>query len=433
MGADHAGKDDMRSRSEAVVVGGGPAGVAAALALGQAGADVVLAAPPHPGSPGGPIETRTAALFAGSINLLKNLGAWEAVAAASAPIRAIRILDDTGALLRAPEVVFTAAEVGLDAFGWNVPNGPLVSALLEAAGRPESRVRLLPTAGIAEVALDSPRARLTSREGLVIEADLVAGADGRGSICRAAAGIGTRAWSYDQAALACSFQHSRPHNDISTEFHRPHGPFTLVPLPGLASSLVWVERPEEAQRLQALEEEAFRKALEIRLQGLLGDVGAIGRRAVFPLSGLTAETFGQNRVALIGEAAHVIPPIGAQGLNLGLRDAATLADCVADALGAGRDIGGSEALSAYSARRRPDIGSRITTVDVLNRSLLSTLLPVQLARGLGLIALKTLGPLRRIAIREGLQWNRDVPALLEADGTRRLQERTAQASRPSAA
>lgn len=433
MGEHRAGKEDMSRPFEAVVVGAGPAGVTAALALGQAGADVVLAAPPHSGGPGKPIDTRTAALFAGSINLLKNLGAWESLAAASAPIRGIRILDDTGALLRAPEVVFTAAEVGLDVFGWNVPNDPLVGALLEGVARPGSRVRLLRTTGIETVALDGPRARLTSREGTEIEADLVAGADGRGSICRAAAGIGTRAWSYDQAALACSFEHSRAHNNISTEFHRPHGPFTTVPLPGLASSLVWVERPEEAQRLAALDEAAFRAALEERLQGLLGKVGAVGRRVVFPLSGLTAETFGQRRVALVGEAAHVIPPIGAQGLNLGLRDAATLADCVADAIGAGRDPGGADVLRAYSDRRRPDITSRITTVDVLNRSLLSTLLPVQLARGLGLIALKTLGPLRRAAIREGLQWRRDVPALLEPDGSRLLAARLSQASRTSAA
>lgn len=401
----------MSEQFPCVVVGAGPAGIATALALGHAGCDVTLAAPrPPPGA----ADTRTAALFAGSINLLKNLGAWQHIAPASAPISAIRIVDDTGALLRAPEVVFTAAEVGLDTFGWNVPNRALVTGLLAAVDRAQSRVRRHETTGIAGVEIEDDRVVLVSNEGVTLEAKLVAGADGRNSICRAAAGIGTRTWSYDQAAIACSFRHARAHNDISTEFHRPCGPFTTVPLPGRASSLVWVDRPAEAQRLMSFDDDAFQAAIESRLQGLLGTVSDVGPRTVFPLSGLTADTFASNRVALIGEAAHVIPPIGAQGLNLGLRDAATLADCVADATSRGCDPGATDVLAAYSRRRHPDIGARVTTVDVLNRSLLSTMLPIRLARGLGLIALKSFGPLRRAAIREGLQWNRDVPSLLKS-------------------
>lgn len=416
----------------AAVVGGGPAGLAAALALGKAGAEVVLAAP-RPG-PAGIADTRTAALFSGSITLLQNLGVWDAVAAASAPLRAIRIVDDTGALLRAPEVVFTASEIGLDTFGWNVPNRALVSALLGAIAEADSGVVLHATEAIVAMETGGDVVELKSQEGAKINARLVAGADGRHSLCRAAAGIATRAWRYDQAALVCSFQHTRPHGDVSTEFHRPAGPFTTVPLPGLASSLVWVEHPDEARRLAGLDEEAFRAALETRLQGLLGRVGEIGPRAVFPLSGLSAETFGRNRVALIGEAGHVIPPIGAQGLNLGLRDAATLADCFADARAEGRDPGGPEMLAAYDARRRLDVGARIATVDVLNRSLLSSsLLPVHLARGLGLFALKTLGPLRRAAIREGLQPTRDVPVLLQPDGARLIAARAAPRAQTSAA
>lgn len=414
------------------VVGGGPAGLATALGLGRAGADVLLAAPPHRPLGQTP-DTRTAALFAGSIELLKNVGAWDLVAPHSAPIGAIRIIDDTGALLRAPEVVFTASEVGRDVFGWNVPNSALVSALLTVAAEPGSGVRHLETAGIAQVEIVQDAARLTSREGDTFEARLVAGADGRNSICRAAAGIATRAWNYAQAAVVTSFRHTRPHGGISTEFHRPAGPFTVVPLPGFASSLVWVERPDEAQRLAALDDAAFREALEERLQGLLGTVGEIGSRTVFPLSGLTAEVFARNRVALIGEAGHVIPPIGAQGLNLGLRDAATLADCVAMAIADGRDPGGPQTLEAYSALRRADVTSRIATVDVLNRSLVSGLLPVHLARGFGIVALKAFGPLRRLAIREGLQPSGELPALLMPDGARLLAERSRPAPRDSAA
>ena len=421
-----------QARFTAAVVGGGPAGAAAALALGKAGADVLLAAPPHRPL-GKASDTRTAALFAGSIELLKNVGVWDAVAPHSAPIGAIRIIDDTGALLRAPEVLFTAAEVGRDTFGWNVPNDVLVAALLGAAAAPGSRVTLRDTAGIATVEAGGDAARLTSREGDTFEALLVAGADGRNSICRQAAGISTRSWRYAQAAVIATFSHSRPHHGISTEFHRPAGPFTTVPLPGLRSSLVWVERPDEAQRLAALDDAAFRDALEARLQGLLGTVGEIGPRVVFPLSGLTADSFGQSRVALVGEAGHVIPPIGAQGLNLGLRDAATLAECVAAALAEERDPGEKRALDAYSAARRPDVTSRIATVDVLNRSLVSGLLPVHLARGLGLVALKAVAPLRRLAIREGLQPSGEIPALLMPDGARLLAERARPGTRESAA
>ena len=422
----------MSRQFEAAVVGGGPAGLAAALALGAAGADVVLAAPPHRAAGQAP-DNRTAALFAGSIEFLKNLGVWDLIAPYSAPITAIRILDDTGALLRAPEVTFTAAEVGLDVFGWNVPNNALVAGLTAGASKPESGVTLQSTLGIAQVEIGNDVATLTSQEGDRFEVLLVAGADGRNSLCRTAAGIATRTWSYPQAAIATSFRHSRPHGSVSTEFHRPAGPFTTVPLPDLSSSLVWVERPEEAQRLAALDEAAFRTAVEIRLQGLLGALGKIAPRAVFPLSGLTAERFGGNRVALVGEAGHVIPPIGAQGLNLGIRDAAALADCVAEALAAGRDPGGSVALDAYSARRRSDVTSRITTIDVLNRSLISDFVPVHLARGMGLVALKTFGPLRRLAIREGLQPSQSLPSLLKPEGAALLAERSRRPARHSAA
>ena len=185
---------------------------------------------------------------------------------------------------------------------------------------------------------------------------------------------------------------------------------------GAASSLVWVERPGPAGRLASLDDEEFRAALETRLGGLLGPIGRVSPRTLFPLAGLTATVLGQNRVALLGEAAHVIPPIGAQGLNLGLRDAAALADCVAEARAGGGDIGAPQVLKAYDAARTGDVASRAWTVDLLNRSLITEFLPVHLARGLGLVALKTIGPLRRFLVREGLQPSRAVPSLMRPAG-----------------
>jgi 2-octaprenyl-6-methoxyphenol hydroxylase len=175
---------------------------------------------------------------------------------------------------------------------------------------------------------------------------------------------------------------------------------------------VWVETPEEARRLMDLDEAAFIRTLDDRLQGLLGTVTAIGPRASFPLTRMSANRLGARRIALIGEAAHVIPPIGAQGLNLGLRDIATLVELVTRARSLGADIGAEPMLSAYDAERRGDITTRTAMVDTLNRSLISDFLPLHLVRGAGLHALNTLPWLRRLVMREGLHPSGRVPALM---------------------
>ncbi len=317
-----------------------------ALALGRTGIETQLLGPlaqrPH-ATP----DRRTAALFAGSIELLKNLGVWDDVAAESEPITAIRMIDDTGSLLRAPEVTFTAAELGLAEFGWNIPNRVLVAALSRAVTAPESNVRIIETEAVTSLKLDGPEALLTTKEGQEASAALVVAADGRNSLCRQAADIETRAWTYPQAAVAAWFTHTRPHGNISTEFHRAAGPFTTVPLPGLASSLVWVEKPEEAQRLAALDDYGFRQALELRLQGLLGSVGEISPRTVFPLSGLTAKT---SRTRARGACRRSRPCHSADWRprpEPGLRDAAVLADCVAEATVHKKDPGSPAVLDPY--------------------------------------------------------------------------------------
>lgn len=395
---------------QSLVIGGGPAGLAAALALAQCKVATCVLAPPHrPNS--GQTDTRTAALFAGSITLLRNLGVWNSCAAASAPVGAIRIVDDTGAWPRAPEVLFTAAEASMEAFGYNVPNTALVEALLDATRR-HPAIATPVTDGVASITVRDGLVEATTREGLCHAAPLVVAADGRNSLCRQAVGIGVRSWSYDQAAVTAQFEHSRGHDGISTELHRGSGPLTVVPMPGAASSLVWVERPQAAAELARLDDAQFRVALEARLRGLLGRIGGIGPRAVFPLKGMSANALGRDRVALTGEAGHVIPPIGAQGLNLGLRDAASIAELAGDAAAAGEDIGGADVLARYGRARAADVGSRTWTIDLLNRSLLSPLLPVHLLRGLGLAVLKSMAPIRRVAVREGLQPSWDVPRLM---------------------
>lgn len=403
----------ITSTSACMVVGTGPAGLTAALSLAHIGAEVTLAGPGAPAAAAA--DTRTAALFNGSITLLQSLGVWEGLEEVSAPLKAIRIVDDTGGLLRAPEVLFEAREVGEKVFGWNVPNAALTEALWAAVRRHE-RITIVETARITQLEIRPDSATAHTAEGETLATRLVAAADGRRSICRAAAGTPTTAWDYDQAAIATRFAHSRPHNDVSTEFHRRSGPLTTVPLPGLESGLIWVERPAIAKRLAELDDEGFRVALEARLQGLLGSIGAIGTRRLFPLSGLTAEAYAKSRVALVGEAGHVIPPIGAQGLNLGLRDAATLADCAAAAMARGEDIGGDAVMRRYHELRKGDVETRIMAVDALNRTLLSTLLPVSLLRGFGLHLIRAFGPLKRALIRQGLEPSGPRPSLMEGGG-----------------
>jgi 2-octaprenyl-6-methoxyphenol hydroxylase len=388
------------------VVGTGPAGLAAALALAGLGLRVAAV-----GAPPAKRDTRTAALFAGSITLLENLGVGEVCRQAGEPILGIRIIDDMGTLLRAPEVTFTAAEAGLERLGYNMPNAALVEALRRRAA--ELPGLTLIDASVQQVVIAADGVELQLGDGRTIAAKLIVGADGRQSLCRNAAEIPVRTWTYEQSAVTCTFMHQRMHEGISTEFHRPAGPFTVVPSPGHTSSLVWVERPAVAHDLAGLDAAAFRTALEARLHGLLGSVGEIGPRGVFPLSGLSAEAAGRNRIALVGEAVHVIPPIGAQGLNLGLRDAACIADCVADTLAAGGDIGAPPVLEAYGRMRRTDIASRVWSIDLLNRSLLSRAPPVQALRGLGLHILKNVGPVRRLAIREGLKPSFIAPRLMQ--------------------
>ena len=395
---------------DVAIVGAGPAGLTAAIALACNGADAVCAGPPFNPDPARP-DTRTTALLRGSVQLLKNIGVWPYCAAEAAPLDAIRIFDETGHLLRAPEVEFRAAELGFEAFGFNIPNQSLVAALLRR-GSELARLRLVETSGADAVEPGADAIRVHLVEQASIEARLVAGADGRNSICRRAAHIDTIGWSYDQSAIACNFEHTSPHGNVSNEFHHPAGPFTTVPLPGNSSSLVWVERPTVVERLMGLSDESFREALESRLQGLLGRVAGLGPRAAFPLSGLTARRFARSRIALIGEAAHVIPPIGAQGLNLGFRDAAHLAELVGRALDQNADPGGESVLHAYDRARRSDVVGRTLAVDLLNRSLLSSFLPIQLARGFGLHLLNALSPLRRYVMRQGLDAESELPDLM---------------------
>ena len=395
--------------AEVAVVGGGPAGLIAALALAATGAATVHIT----GRPVDRADNRTTALLAGSVKALEALEVWPACRDEAAALRTLRIVDDTKRLWRAPEVKFDAAELGLDAFGWNIENRHLTAALTARARGIVHLTRI--DNDVTALDLGDSAATLTLAGGARLTVRLVVAADGRRSLCRDAAGIAVDRHDYPQAALTLNLAHERPHRGTSTEFHTEQGPFTLVPLPGNRSSLVCVIAPEAAGRLKSLGHAALAEEIEHRSHSILGKLTLAPERGFFPLVIETATRFGAHRVALVGEAAHVIPPIGAQGLNLGIRDAATIADLVADARRDGVDIGSAAVTGRYDDVRRPDVRSRTIAVDLLNRTLLSDLLPAQGLRGLGLYLLDRVAPLRRAVMREGIAPSASQPRLLRGE------------------
>jgi 2-octaprenyl-6-methoxyphenol hydroxylase len=394
-----------RITADVAVVGGGPAGLTAAIALAGAGVDTVLVAPPAQA------DQRTTALLAGSVTALATLGVWDACRAHAAPLRVMRIVDDTRRLIRAPEACFVAAEIGLDAFGHNIENRHLIAAL-EARAAQAGLTRIAEPAQSIHSATDGVTIKLRDSE---VHARLVIGADGRHSVCRAAAGIEMQGRAYPQVALTLNLAHARPHNDISTEFHTESGPFTLVPLPGRRSSLVCVLDPTVAAKLNAQSDAALALEIERRAHSLLGKMTVESSRGRFPLAVEATRSFGQKRIALVGEAAHVVPPIGAQGLNLGLRDAATIAELVIETRASSADPGAPELLARYDTMRRADAMSRTIAVNLLNRSLLTDFIAIQGARGLGLYLVDRIGPLRRAVMREGVAPTAAQPRLMRGE------------------
>jgi 2-octaprenyl-6-methoxyphenol hydroxylase len=393
--------------AEVVIVGGGPVGLTAAIALAGAGIETALIARTAPP------DNRTTALLAGSVQALTLLGVWQQCHEQSAALRVMRIVDDTSRLLRAPELRFAAAEIGLDAFGFNIENRHLLAALRQ-------RAQELPALGLVEdeaeaVAITDAAVTVHLKGGGAVEARLAIGAEGRQSLCRTAAGIETDGWRYPQTALTFNLRHGRPHDDTSTEFHTETGPFTLVPLPGLQSSLVFVVDPAEAASLAALPDPDLAAEIERRSHSILGKIALEPGRGAFPLATETARAFGARRVALVGEAAHVVPPIGAQGFNLGMRDAATIGELVVAAHRDGGDIGAAELTAQYDRLRRADVGSRTLAIDLLNRSLLSDFPPLQGLRGFSLFLMERIGPLRRALMREGVAPAASQPRLMRGE------------------
>lgn len=411
------GSPATETRADVLVAGAGAAGLAAALALAEAGFSVVCV-----GQVDRRANGRTLALFEASLRFLKAIRLWPSLRGKAAPIEKIRMIDATGARLRAPAVAFAASEIGLSAFGANVENDVLVETLADhAAACPGLEVH---EGLLTDLHLGADAVEATTTDGRHLTAKLVVAADGRKSLARTEAGISARSWTYPQVALTALLAHEKPHRNVSTEFHTRSGPCTLVPLlpregARHRSSLVWLMTPEEAERRLGLDDCSLAREVAQQVDHLLGTMSLDGARGSFPMAGMSTDKLAGHRIALIGEAAHVFPPLAAQGLNLSLRDCAALVEVLEDARDAGHDIGTLRTLAGYQRARRDDIFWRTNGVDLLNRSLLMDVVPVDILRGAGLFAFSMIGPLRRAIMREGVVPHGTLPRLMQKRPLRR--------------
>ncbi|SFA85126.1 2-octaprenyl-6-methoxyphenol hydroxylase [Poseidonocella pacifica] len=394
-----------RQDTDILISGGGIAGLTAAAAFGAAGFSVICVdpAPPITDAATKGADLRTTAFLQPARAFLEKTGIWPTLAPYATPLRVMRIID-AGGPEPAPRTTrdFDSAELGDQPFGWNLPNWLLRRELV-------SRLKDLPLvdfrSGTATKSLLTREAHalVGLGDGSQIRARLAIAADGRASPLREAAGISVRQYRYGQKALAFAVTHPIPHENVSTEIHRTGGPFTLVPLPdrdGLpCSAVVWMERGAEAQRLMALDDAAFAEAATERSCGVLGPLTLAGRRSLWPIIAQMAERLSGQRLALVAEAAHVLPPIGAQGLNMSLGDLATLLDLAQEAPAT---LGDEAMLAQYNRARHGDIRTRVLGIDLLNRASIAETQALRDVRARGIDALYALPPLRRALMQMGL-------------------------------
>lgn len=390
--------EKKQNRYDVVIAGGGVPGLALALLLGDLGLDVAVLEPQAPlagiaGRNDG--DGRTVALMASSVNILRAAGVMEGCMAHAAPMEILRIIDGETV------VDFHAGEIGESAFGINIPNAPLRTVLWERAAD-HARITLRCPAAVADYTQQPGGVVVQLDDGETLKASLLVGADGRGSKTRTLAGIKTIENDPGQAAITMLIDHSRDHDFTSTEFHRKGGPFTLVPLPGRRSSVVWVEPAERVDALISLRRDDMLHRVQQLSENRLGRIEAMTPPVSWRLRSMRARDITAPRLALVAEAAHILHPMGAQGLNLSLRDIAVLAEEVADAARTGLDIGGAGVLDRYAARRRADILTRRFGTDSLNRMIRVDALWARGVRGVGLRAVGGIAPLRHFAMREGI-------------------------------
>lgn len=388
-----------------LISGGGVAGLTAAAVFGSAGFSVLCVdpAPPITERDAEGADLRSTAFLQPAQALLDRAGLWERLAPHAAPLQVMRIVDAGGPTPEPRQTKdFNAADLSELPFGWNLPNWLLrreMVARLDAL----DNVTFRPGTATASVFTRESEAKMRLSDGSGVRAKLVIAADGRNSPVREGAGIDVKTIRYGQKALAFAVTHPIPHENISTEIHRSGGPFTLVPLPdyfGMPSSaVVWMEEGPEALRLAQLDVPAFEEAMNMRSCLLYGPLSLASRRTVWPIISQIAQRMSAERIALVAEAAHVVPPIGAQGLNMSLGDMRVLLE-LAEA--APDQLGSRAMLDTYHRRRHWEVQARFTGIDALNRASMVSSQPLRDLRAAGLNVIYGLAPVRRTMMQLGL-------------------------------
>lgn len=394
-----------RITTDILISGGGVAGLTAAAAFGSAGFSVICVdpAPPVTDAADAGADLRTTAFLQPSIEVLEAAGLWQRLLPFASELQVMRIVD-AGGETPEPRIVkdFNAADISDQPFGWNLPNWLLRREMVARLAELPN-VDFRPGVATQRVMTRTGEALVGLSDGSRVSARLLIAADGRNSPVRAALGIGVTTMRYGQKALAFAVTHPAPHGNVSTEVHRSGGPFTLVPLPDLGgqhcSAIVWMERGPEVLRLAALPEEEFEVEMNARSAGLYGPLKLATRRSVWPIISQIAERFHGERTALIAEAAHVVPPIGAQGLNMSLADTRVLLELANANRG---DLGSAKMLETYNRRRWSEVKARVTGIDLLNRASMLGAPGLRDLRASALNALYSVAPVRKTLMRAGL-------------------------------
>ena len=395
------------TRVELAVVGGGLNGLTLGIACAAAGLEVAVIDREDPATMlGERFDGRTSAIAFGSMRVLDGIGVWPLVADKAEAIREIRAADNSAPLF----LHYDHREIGDEPLGWIVENRDLRRALQARAGA-------LPNLRLVAPMTVTSRAdgTLTLANGDTVRAELVAAADGKNSPLREAAGIRAVKWSYPQIGIVATVRHAKPHRGVAVEHFLPAGPFAILPMTGNRSSIVWTERADLAPKLLVLDDAAFLRELAARFGDFLGEISVEGPRWSYPLSFLHAETYIAPRLALVGEAAHVIHPIAGQGLNMGIRDIAALAECLVDGRRLGLDLADKTVLARYERWRRFDNVVLAAVTDGLNRLFSNSVPPVKLARDLGLAAVGEVPPLKRFFMRHAMGMVGDLPRLVKGE------------------
>jgi 2-octaprenyl-6-methoxyphenol hydroxylase len=404
---------DMKHDTDILIVGGGLNGPALALALAQGGLRVtVVDARPAPARAKAGFDGRAYSLAAASKRLLSVLGVWPHIEA-SQPILQVKASDGHAGRGAAPFFLhFDHAEIEEGPMGFMVEDRHLYAAFL--AAMKDAKINLLSGQTVVAQSTDATGAQVTLASGKVLSARLVVGCDGRQSGVAQRAGITRTGWDYGQTALVTAVSHDLPHHGIAHQFFMPQGPLAILPLPGgHHSSIVWSEKTANATAIQALNDADYLAALRPRFGDFLGEIALAGTRFTYPLGLTLANSFTAPRLALVGDAAHGVHPIAGQGLNLGLRDVAALAQVVIDAQRRGEDFGAADVLDRYQQWRRFDTTALAMGMDAVNRLFSNDNPLLRLGRDLGMGAITALPALRRRFIRTAAGLEGDLPRLLQ--------------------